>query len=81
MVRLTLLAAGKSMFPRLYTVNCISVNNFMFNNLQIFHNGLVHINEPPSVYTIILVSSSTVLLLVIHALNVILDTRVPCKLL
>ena len=73
MVRRTLLAAGKSMFPRLYIVNGISVNNYIFNNSQIFHNGLEHINEPPSVYKIILVSSSIVWLLVIHTLNVIIS--------
>ena len=70
MVRPTLLAAGKTMFTRLYNiVNGTSVN--MFNNWQICYKGLVHINESPTVYKIILVSSSTVLLLVIHALNVI----------
>ena len=73
MVRRTLLAAGKSMFPRLHIVNSTSVNNYMYNNSQIFHNGLVHVNEPPSIYKIILVSSATVLLLVIYALNVIIS--------
>ena len=73
MVRRTLLAAGKSVFTRLYILNGISVNNYMFNNSQIFHNGLVHVNEPPSIYKMILVSSSNVLLLVIYALNVIIS--------